>query len=647
MLLQFERSRNEIREISLPLNNNAASMNYHHQTQQKIIPTGFNQEIYEAQIDTLYRQTPMVLTVNLLNSSLVAVVLTSNMGQVLWLMFLAVTLLLTVIRIIGWKLYRSRAVPVRSTAKWGIFATVGSGLSGLLWGAGCALLLPDSLVEQTFVAFVIGGMCVASLVSFSHYLPAFIAYVFPASLPLAGRFFFDGWPIHGDMMVTFAVAIALAAYNSSRGFATGLRLNFHLIERTKELTAANTRLEMEIAQRRVAEEQLRQAHKMEAIGQLTGGIAHDFNNLLTAVVGHLEMAAARVSRDPRTTGLVQAALRAADRGATLTRQLLAFARRQRLEPNPVDVSAVVEGVKKMLRQTISPDIRLVIQAAPDLAPAWVDPNQLELAILNLALNARDAMPVGGTLRIAAENRRAETGVSPPDLAPGNYVTVSVSDTGTGMKPEILARAFEPFFTTKEAGRGSGLGLSIVHGFAAQSGGSVRIASSLGNGTKVDLWLPRAEGEAIECADLELGPSITESSQARILVCDDDADVRAFVGAFLRDSGYIVWEAENPTLAFEILEKEWPIDLLIADYVMPEMNGLAVIDRAQARHHGLRVLLMSGYAEFPPAGGEAGIPLLAKPFKVSELKRRIAETLHAHTFNVRIGSSTSQLLLAAS
>ena len=485
-------------------------MNYHYRTQEKIIPIGFNREIYDAQIDTLYQQTPMVLTVNLLNSSLVAVVLTSNMGQALWLMFLAVTLLLSVIRIIGWKLYCSRAVPVRSTAKWGIFATVGSGLSGLLWGAGSALLLPDSLVEQTFVAFVIGGMCVASLVSFSHYLPAFIAYVFPASLPLAGRFFLDGWPIHGDMMVVFAVAIALAAYNSSRGFATGMRLNFHLIERTEELTAANTRLEMEITQRRVAEEQLRQAHKMEAIGQLTGGIAHDFNNLLTAVVGHLEMAVARVGRDPRTTGLVQAALRAADRGATLTRQLLAFARRQHLEPRPVDVSAVVEGVKKILRQTISPDIRLVIQAAPDLAPAWVDPNQLELAILNLALNARDAMPVGGTLRIACREQAGRDRGLATGPSIGQLCNRVVSDTGTGMNPETLARAFEPFFTTKEAGRGSGLGLSIVHGFAAQSGGSVRITSSLGNGTKVDLWLPRAEGEAIECADLELEPSITES-----------------------------------------------------------------------------------------------------------------------------------------
>jgi signal transduction histidine kinase/ActR/RegA family two-component response regulator len=506
-------------------------------------------------------------------------------------------------------------------------------------------LLPDNLVGQTFVAFVIGGMCVAALVSFSYYLPAYMAYVFPASLPMAGRFFIDGWPIHGDMMIVFAAAITLAAYNASRGFATGLRLNFDLIERTKALTAANERLETEIAQRRVVEDQLRQAHKMETIGQLTGGIAHDFNNLLTAVVGHLEMAEARLDYDSRTTALIKAALRAADRGATLTRHLLAFARRQHLEPKAVDVSDVVGGIEKMLRQTIGPDIRLDIQADADLPPAWVDPNQLELAILNLALNARDAMPIGGTLRINVENRHAGREASPPDLASGDYVTVSVSDTGTGMNQETLARAFEPFFTTKEAGRGSGLGLSIVHGFAAQSGGSLQIASSLGNGTKVDLWLPHGKGETIKCANLEPEEAVIKPSQARILVCDDDADVLALVGAFLRESGYVVWEAENPALAFEILEREQPIDLLLVDYAMPEMNGVAVIDRAQACQHGLRALLMSGHAEMLHAGGVSGIPLLAKPFKVADLKKRVAETLDGRSADAGLVRSDSRLLAA--
>jgi signal transduction histidine kinase/CheY-like chemotaxis protein len=543
---------------------------------------------------------------------------------------------------IGWKIYWSCAETVRSMMKWAVFATLGSGLLGVLWGAGSALLLPDSLVEQTFVAFVIGGMSVASLVSFSFYLPAFIAYVFPASLPLAGRFFLDGWPVHGDMMVVFAVAITLAAYKSSRGFVSGLRLKLDLMEKTTQLTAANRRLEGEMAQRRMAEDQLRQAHKMEAIGQLTGGIAHDFNNLLTAVVGYLEMAEARLSRDSHTSGLVRGALRAADRGAALTRHLLAFARRQHLEPRAVDIVAVVEGVEQMLRQTIGPDIRLVIAAVSDLPPAWVDPNQLELAILNLALNARDAMPAGGTLRIGVDKGRAETGVSPPDLSFGNYLVVSVSDTGTGMSEETLLHAFEPFFTTKEAG-GSGLGLSIVHGFVAQSGGSVRIKSSVDKGTNVELWLPRAECDAVRVNYPEPEKSFAEPSRSRILVCDDDPDVRAVVGAFLRDSGYTVWEAENPFLVFEILEREWPVDLLIADYAMPEMNGLAVIDRAKSHHRGLRALLMSGHADILHTNGVSGIPLLAKPFRAAELKRRITEALQAPSPDVGIDKLQSRLL----
>src|SRR6516162_9618824 len=202
----------------------------------------------------------MVLTVNLVNSALVAIVLASYMGQTRWLIFLALTVALTGARLIGCILYRNHAKMAQSTGEWAMFATIASGLSGLLWGAGSALLLPDNLVEQTFVAFVIGGMCAASLVSFSYYLPAFIAYVFPAALPLAGRFFLDGWTVLGDMLVVFAIAMTLAAYKSSRGFATGLRLNFDLIEKTKELTAANIRLKEEIAQRRAAEDKLRQAH---------------------------------------------------------------------------------------------------------------------------------------------------------------------------------------------------------------------------------------------------------------------------------------------------------------------------------------------------------------------------------------------------
>jgi signal transduction histidine kinase/CheY-like chemotaxis protein len=588
--------------------------------------TGTVNGIYVAQIRALYQHIPIVLIVNIVNSALVAIILASYKGQTWWLVFLALTIALTGAHAFGWVRYRRTSELPESARRWAAAATVGSGLSGLLWGIGSALLLPDNLVEQTFVAFVIGGMCAASLVAFSNYLPAFIAYVFPASLPLAGRFFFDGWTVHGDMMVVFAVTITLAACNSTRGFVHGLRLNCDLTEKTKALVSANQRLHLEVEQRRAAEDQLRQIHKMEAVGQLTGGIAHDFNNLLTVIVGHLEMAQDRVGADPHTVAWLQAALNAAERGVALTRHLLAFARRQHLDPRPVDIPGVLSAAERLLEQTIGPEIELVIRSGLDLHPAWIDPNQLELAILNLALNARDAMPGGGVLRISAENRQRDIGKLPNELQPDDYVVISVTDTGIGMNKETIQRAFEPFFTTKEAGRGSGLGLSIVHGFAAQSGGLAEIASTPGEGTKVDLWLPRAESKTPQCVAPDPGPSLFEPRHARIVVCDDDSGVLTFVATVLRDNGHVVWEADTPFEALAIIDREQPLDLLLVDYAMPGMNGIAVIDRARVSQRELNVILMSGHADVLRSGGASGIPLLAKPFKVAELRQRICEVL---------------------
>jgi signal transduction histidine kinase len=590
----------------------------------------------------------MVLAVNVVNSAFVVLVLASYTGQTRWWIFFGLVMTITGARAIGWSCYRRRRKAVEGTTKWAIFATVGSGLSGLVWGGASTLLLPNNIVEQSFFGFVLGGMCAGALVSLSYYLPAFIAYVYSAVLPLAGSFLLDGRTVYmamGCMALVFVAAITFAAHHFNRAFGIGVRLNLdlsqrteELTQRTEELTAANSQLEAEIAQRKVAEDQLHQAQKMEALGQLTGGIAHDFNNLLTAVIGNLELAQKRNDVDPHMTGLLQAALRAAERGAALIHDLLTFARRQSLHPKAIDVSAVVDDAEKILKQTVGPDIRLLIRAEPSMQSAWVDPNQLELAILNLALNARDAMPGGGRLQIACENRPAKVANSlPPDLPAGDYVVVTVSDTGTGMSEATLAHVFEPFFTTKEAGRGSGLGLSMVQGFAAQSGGAVQIFSSLGKGTTVELWLPRAEGRSIENAALAPGGFVTGPSQARILVCDDDGDVRALVGTSLRDSGYTVWEANNPALALEILEKERPIDLLLVDYAMPEMNGRAVIDCAQTYQPGLKALLITGYAEVLSGDRVPGIPVLPKPFKVAELSRRIAEILNGAPADDGIGS----------
>ena len=476
----------------------------------------FDNEISAAQIWALYQHMPMVLAVNVVNSALVALVLASYTEKTRWWIFFGLVVSLTGVRAAGWRWYRHDPKRVEAKTKWKIFATVGSGLSGVVWGVGSTLLLPDNIVEQTFFAFVIGGMCAGALVSLSYYLPAYIAYVFCSGLPLAVSFFLDGRTVYvamGCMAVVFVAAVTFAAHHFNRAFVSGVRLNLDLGERTKELTrrteeltTANARLEAEIAQRKVTEDQLHQAQKMEALGQLTGGIAHDFNNLLTVVIGKLELARSRPSGDPQMVNLLQAALSAAERGATLVRDLLAFARRQPLEPKRVNVAAVVDDAENILKQTIGSDIRLLISAEPDLRAAWVDPNQLELAILNLALNARDAMPECGRLQITCENRRAETG-APADLATGDYVVVTVSDTGTGMNEATLTHAFEPFFTTKEPGRGSGLGLSMVQGFAVQSGGAVQIiVSSLGEGTHVTLWLLCAEGRSTERVFLESGGS---------------------------------------------------------------------------------------------------------------------------------------------
>jgi signal transduction histidine kinase/CheY-like chemotaxis protein len=584
-------------------------------------------EIFAAQIRLLYEQAPIVLTTNVINAGLVALVLATYAGEPGWWRFFGLIGVLTAARGMLWGRYRSASPRVPSTPKWAMLATAGSALSGLVWGVGAALLPPDSIVEQTFVAFVVGGMCAGALVSLSYHAPAFIAYVWPATLPLAGRFLMNGDAIYvamATMIVLFATALTVASCNFNRSFAKGVRLQLELRQRSEELAVANDRLASEVVERRATENRLHQAQKMEAMGQLTGGIAHDFNNLLTSVIGHIELAQRRVGGDPRLAALLDSAQLAAQRGATLTQRLLAFARRQHLEPRSVDVPQVVAGVEKLLQQTIGPAIRLVVEAEKGLWPARIDPHQLELAILNLALNARDAMPGGGTLRIKSAAGHAERG-GLPELSPGDYVVVSVSDSGSGMDPQTLARAFEPFFTTKEVGRGSGLGLPMVQGFAAQSGGAVQIDSAPDKGTTAELWLPRAETADAE-RDAAKPAAVGSGAPARILVCDDDKGVREFVGTVLRDGGHTVWEADGASAALRILEDEQPIDLFLVDYAMPEMNGAAVIERARDRHPGLKLLMMTGDAEALHSIDAGGVPLLPKPFKSAQLNERVRESL---------------------
>jgi signal transduction histidine kinase len=383
--------------------------------------------------------------------------------------------------------YRRQPSAITDVAPWSRRAACGSLLAGLSWGLGVVVLFPIIPVfGQIFLTFVVGGMCAGAVVTSASHLPSLLAFLLSASLPVAAAFFGEGTQTAiglGAMTLVFAAALSLAGVHLNRFFAEAMRLRF-------ELSEANLRLKAEMAERVATEAALRQAQKLEAIGQLTGGISHDFNNLLTLVIGNLSLAIGRAGEAPAILPLLQSALQAAERGGALVQRLLAFGRKQRLDPQSIDLPRLVAGIEDLLRRTLGDRVSLVIIAETGLAPARVDANQLELAVLNLTINARDAMPDGGSLRISLQNRRADDG-NPPEVAPGEYVVFAIADAGIGMDEATLARAFEPFFTTKQIGSGSGLGLPMVQGFAAQSGGGVRIWSKVGEGTTVELWLPRA------------------------------------------------------------------------------------------------------------------------------------------------------------
>jgi PAS domain S-box-containing protein len=379
----------------------------------------------------------------------------------------------------------------------------------------------------------------------------------------------------------------------------------------------------DMTERRAMEEALRQSQKLEAIGQLTGGVAHDFNNLLSAILGNLELIATR-TRSKLVAAWVKSATRAAERGARLTQELLAFSRKQRLDAKPVDLNALVTGMGDLLARTIGVVVRIERHLAPDLWPVLVDPTQLELVVLNLAINARDAMPEGGVLTIETANLAAGA-PRPGDLAPGDYVMLAVRDTGEGMSEDVKARAFEPFFTTKEKDKGTGLGLSMVYGVAKQTGGTATIESRAGEGTILRLYLPRAAADSAREDRAAPAAAQPTSGGATILVVEDDEDVRSITVTFLEGRGHRVRAAEDGRRALEILGGPDSIDVMVADYAMPGMNGVDLVASARTRRPQLGIVFTTGYAAAlarPPAGAR----VIAKPYRLSELGAAIDATL---------------------
>ncbi|QIL03363.1 response regulator [Sphingomonas sinipercae] len=446
--------------------------------------------------------------------------------------------------------------------------------------------------------------------------------------PEAGRFLdmlgnvtFLERPFHPTTLISLARAALRAR---SRQYEARARL-VALQESQESLKTANETLEARVAERTREHEQalarLHEAQKLETLGQLTGGVAHDFNNLLTPVIGNLDLLRRRLEPGDRSHRLIDASLQAASRASTLVQRLLAFARRQDLRPRSIDIASLLDGMTDLIRRSLDPAIEVEISHADELPPARVDPNQLELAVLNLAINARDAMPRGGKLEIIAA---AETVKTAGRLQPGDYVRISVRDEGSGMDADTLSRAVEPFFSTKGVGKGTGLGLSMVHGLAAQLGGMLSLKSEKGVGTQADIWLPVAS-EAPVATDVDVRSVIPASRRATILLVDDEELVRTGTADMLSDLGYDVVDANSGAEALKMLRDGVEPDLLISDYLMPGMNGVELITQARTLAPAMQAMLITGYSTIAEGPG-ASLPRLAKPFRHAELAEFVAELL---------------------
>jgi len=450
---------------------------------------------------------------------------------------------------------------------------------------------------------------------------------------LLGNVTFLERPFHP---VTLISLVSAALRGRRRQYEARDRL-VDLSESEQRLQSTLETLEQQVeertAQLRNNEEALRQSQKMEAVGQLTGGIAHDFNNMLTGIIGSLELLRRRVARGKLDDldSLIDLGVTSANRAAGLTHRLLAFSRRQSLDSKPVEINQLVSSMGELLQRSINESIALDMRLADELWTAEADPNQLESALLNLVINARDAMPSGGSLTVETTNRHLDNVFTAAygTLLPGDYVELSVSDTGCGIPESLLGRVFDPFFTTKPIGQGTGLGLSMIYGFARQSHGHVTIHSEVGKGTTVSLFLPRFIGERV--ADAVTNPALLPFANAgeTVLIVEDDAAVRVLVSAVLKELGYAFVEAGDANTAVPIIESDQRIDLLISDVGLPGMNGRQLAEIGRQLRPELKVLFITGYAEHAAVRGgflDPGMQLITKPFTFDLLTAKVREMI---------------------
>jgi len=501
--------------------------------------------------------------------------------------------------------------------------------------------IPQSVIEAPLrsalyilVAFGVATLLVASLIALWlwRFVSRPLEHIMSASLSVAKAQ--NPEPFRTRLREFLAVQHSLDVAAEQVRMGRNL-LETRVAERTRELEKANAELTAQMAAREKAESQLRQIQKMEAVGQLTGGIAHDFNNMLAIVISSLSLLIRRLERgDTDIRRFVDSAMDGARRAATLTGRLLAFSRQQPLAPEVLDINRLVSGMSELLQRTLGQNIRIETVLAAGAWKARADAAQLESVILNLCVNARDAMPEGGKLTIETANAFLDEhyAASEEGVTSGQYVQISVTDTGTGMPPEILARAFDPFFTTKRMGMGTGLGLSQVYGFVKQSNGHVKIYSEIGAGTAIKIYLPRFYGpEGVQPSRVESQAPIAGSESEVILVVEDEANLRHLTVTTLRELGYTVLEAGGAVEALEVLDAHPEINLLFTDIVMPDINGRKLADEALSRRPDLRVLYTTGFTRNAVVHNgmlDAGVNFIPKPFSMESLGTKIREVLDA-------------------
>ncbi len=520
------------------------------------------------------------------------------------------------------------------------------GIASVALALGARLTVGDALINFPFLVFLpavvlttfVGGLAPGI---FCAVVAAVVVDVTLLAAP--GRLspsWPDGWIGMGFYFLAVGIDIAVihgmaTAFRRAAIAESALRLVNEGLE--ARVAARTAELDQKVTEKEAAESQIRQMQKMESVGQLTGGIAHDFNNMLGVVIGSLELARRRLDDPHRLATYIESAEEGAKRASHLVTRLLAYARRQPLAPSVLDVNQLVGGMSELLRRAIGEQIRVDTILAGGLWPSFADMAQVENAILNLAVNARDAMPGGGRLTIETSNADldARYARSHPDSLAGQYVLISVSDTGTGMLPQVMERAFDPFYTTKGVGQGSGLGLSQVYGFAKQSGGHVTIYSEIGHGTTIRLYLPRYTGVDTGTSEPDAAAAMpTARSEEIVLVVEDEAHVRTVSVEALRELGYTVVHASDARQALSVLAVQPHIDVLFTDVIMPEINGRQLADAARAMRPSLRIIYTTGYARntiLTEGDPDPTIAVLPKPFTLSQLAVKVRDVLdHAQS-----------------